>query len=294
MTVSICPKALRKFSNAIEKEIKAKPDIIYHYTSPSSLLSIIKNKEIWFSDVNFLNDETENSYIYLSLKEFIDSNKQLYNQNFCKYIEEFCDDCINDDGLFNVLYQKTYISSFSISKDSLNLWNYYTKNDNHIGYNIGLDTQKFIKYSNEGDLLSLQGKVIYGNEFLYLLFEKLLNDIYKKFLTIDITYQSMLRDELFFNFNRYSMFFKDKHFESEQEYRLVWVTDINAKLREFNGFYIPYQIYTIPARSIKSIIISPTQNHKIATLGVKKLVDNYLEKYEKEIKIEISKIPLRY
>lgn len=294
MTISVCPKALQKFSGDIRKEIQAKPDIIYHYTSPAALLSIIKNREIWFSDVKFLNDETENRYIYLTLKNFIDNNKTLYNKDFCEFIKEFCDDCINDDGGFNILYQNTYVLSFSMSKDSLSLWNYYTKNNNHIGYNIGFDKRMFIDFSNEGDLLSIQGKVIYGDEFLNSLFENLLSKVYKKYLELNIFYQSMLRDELFFNFNRYSMFFKDKHFESEQEYRLVWVTDKDAKLREFNGFYIPYQVYNVPARSIKDIIISPTQNHRMATLGVKNLVDNYLEKYENNINIEISNIPIRY
>ena len=187
------------------------------------------------------------------------------------------------------------MASFSLKEDELNLWNYYSKDKNHLGYNIGFNTQDFINYSNDGDLIDCFGQVIYGKDFLYEIFDKIIPNIYKIFINLDIINISMLLQDLSTAFLRFSMFFKDESFASEKEYRLVWNTDLQADIREYNGFYIPYQKYSIPVKSIKSFMISPTQNYNIAKLGMDELLNNHIAKvYANNITINKSRIPLRY
>ena len=38
------------------------PSILYHYTSQEGLLGIIKNREVWATDISYLNDTKEYKY----------------------------------------------------------------------------------------------------------------------------------------------------------------------------------------------------------------------------------------
>lgn len=296
MTISLCENELKYINEKIENEIYSTPEIIYHYTSPSALLSILKNKELWFSNIFFLSDSTEHKYIYLCLKNYIQENADKYNPIFSKQIAEFCDYFIGNNTKYpyhSVL--KTYVASFSVQEDELNLWNYYTKNDARIGYNIGFSTKEFLGYSNDGDLITYHGRVIYGKDLLYNIFDKIMPNIYNIYLPLDSIQISILLDDLFYALSKYSVFFKDESFSSEKEYRMVWESNSKVDLREHNGFYIPYQKYSIPVKSIRSFMVSPTQNDNLAKLGIEELLSNYLDaKYIDSIEINKSSIPLRY
>lgn len=296
MTISLCEQELGHFCDVINKEISCTPEIIYHYTSSNALLSIIQNKELWFSNIFFLNDSTENKYIYTCLKDYVNENTDKYNDSFCMFMTDFSDYFLESNvSKSHYVLPKTYVASFSIKEDELSLWNYYTKSNIYLGYNIGFNTKDFINYSNDGDLISYYGQVIYGKDLLNKIFDKIILDIYKIFVNLDLMHQSILFDDLAVAFNRYSMFFKDKSFSSESEYRIVWQTNNQAYLHERNGFFIPYQKYSIPIKSIRSIIISPTQNFNIAKLGIEELLYSCIDKkYTDTIKIKKSNIPLRY
>ena len=64
-------KYYKKFENSIKTENKT----IYHYTSSDSKCKILSNKCIWFSNANYLNDESERTYIYRLLKRRVEKHK---------------------------------------------------------------------------------------------------------------------------------------------------------------------------------------------------------------------------
>ena len=70
----------RSFMNVINKIIKNTNNVedIYHYTSQSAYLNIIKEKELWLSDIGTLNDPKEIIFglevIENYLKQRIDNN----------------------------------------------------------------------------------------------------------------------------------------------------------------------------------------------------------------------------
>lgn len=64
MTYDVCSDILNKYRENFYNSIEILPKKIYHYTSSTALLSIIKNKELWFTNSRFLNDKTEKRYIY--------------------------------------------------------------------------------------------------------------------------------------------------------------------------------------------------------------------------------------
>lgn len=77
-------KYYKKFENSIKTENKT----IYHYTSSDSKCKILSNKCIWFSNANYLNDESERTYIYRLLKRRVEKHK--LNDSFKKEVLEIC------------------------------------------------------------------------------------------------------------------------------------------------------------------------------------------------------------
>lgn len=84
------------------------PNNVYHYTSPQGIFDILRNKTLWFTDVQYLNDKSE--YIAPS-----------------------------DD-------KYRYVLSTSLNSDSIAMWNHYVKNNGYSGYNLGLKHNVLIQY----------------------------------------------------------------------------------------------------------------------------------------------------
>lgn len=191
-----------------------------------------------------------------------------------------------------------YVSSFSLNQDSLGLWNYYTKSSESIGYNIIFDTEKFLKYSNDGSLIKQYGKVIYDKNEQLTILNNLISNLYQRFQELgnNLTGQNMLFQEFAYLINEFSIFFKDTSFKQEEEFRFVWESSKNANIREYKNIFIPYLKYNIPIVSILGITISPTNQSNIVELGLQQLIQNYLYEKERNISYRIDKsdIPLRY
>ena len=271
---------------------------IYHYTSANGLNGILNSKKIWFSNTRFLNDEQERCYTYkLIIDEINKMPKSPLNEGLISYYDENSKEKNNVNT--NYFEYDYYIACFSNNKDSLSLWNYYTKSDNSTGYNIEFDKNELI---NNLDLtaMDIHGQVIYKENEQRELIKKILkryNEEYNKIKEDDIdsrlnmgTYMSLL-------ISFYSLFFKHPAFEHEEEYRIaIGKNSINnnkfkCKFRAYKDFFIPYFEKDFNKSCIKSITISPTQKQKITQESIKKMLS---EMSYKNIKVVNSDIPLRY
>ena len=301
MTYDVCDDILNKHREDFYKSIEILPKEIYHYTSSTALLSIIKNKELWFTNSRFLNDKTENRYIYLLINEYIEQNKNKFREEYYKEIKHLCYILTKDENEFcyNLFNEnQLYVSSFSLNQDSLGLWNYYTKSSESTGYNIIFDTEKFFKYSNDGSLIKQYGKVIYDKKEQLTILNSLITNLYQRFeeLGDNSTEQNMLFQDFACLVSEFSIFFKDISFKQEEEFRFVWESSKNANIREYKNIFIPYLKYSIPVVSILGITISPTNQSNIVKLGLQQLIQNYLYETERNVtyRIDESNIPLRY
>jgi len=207
-----------------------------------------------------------------------------------------------------------YSFSTSIDNDSLEMWNYYVKNGKYEGYNIGftfdgiMDCFKDIISSNSITLA--HGPVIYSRKEQESILEKIINtaDINlkdeKKRQSHDweengkLSYiQTQLGQIIGF-----CPFFKDSHFENEQEYRFfLEINYLDEKSKNIiteshflkNGLIIPCCDVTINKKNtIKTITISPIMEKMIAKIGVRSLLNQY--KYKYYIEINQSTVPIRY
>lgn len=278
-----------ELSNSVLEELSSNKgkENIYHYTGVVGFKSIIENSTLRFTDRFYLNDKSEGVYILELFRDNFDyivadtplnkeKDKLLYEIN--EYIEHIQE---KDFKIFQV--------SFSLNKDNLCMWNYYTKVNGIKGFNIGFDSsslcESIVNNINEEEEKPylLSGRIIYDKD-------NQLNKL-KKFVTL--MYNAILADEkeryvskpdekaISSFINRTNMileritllgvFFKKTCFAIEEEYRLavdLYVSDgkaanITEKIEYMckdNGFIMPYIDFRFDLKAVTEIVVSPTMD----------------------------------
>ncbi|MDQ7092111.1 DUF2971 domain-containing protein [Desulfosporosinus sp. PR] len=281
---------------------------VFHYTSAIALESIIRNKTLWVTKSDFLNDKTE--YMY-----GINLIKQVFMKNEYKYLNEKLLSIINRK--FRLYLARSYIFSTSENSDSVNLWGNYSK---HEGYNIGLSLNKifnrtwdmkvyvtgnkiiedgsiekhYIPRKDEHKSIEMYpGKVIYDSKMQ----ENTIVDIFNFLEHISEMFYSFCNTEkidkpgmnnLIWHYNNafgsaihillnQIKLFKNPVFAQDEEYRIIF--DVNSNLdvkkyRQFKGVFIPYievvfgESNDIRGLPIDSITIGPKNSLDIAAKGL--------------------------
>ena len=296
-------KCYNSFKDNLKNHIQTNKNELYHYTSSSGLKNILNSKKIWFSNVEYLNDEEEIYYTYKLAIDVANDLKATLNKNFYS-------DTISI--LEKYLKQKEsqeqprdyYVASFSEEKDSLSLWNYYTKSPNSVGYNICFTIKDIINSQIENLKSTFDtskiflGKIIYDPEQQKNIIKESLiafNNLYIK--EKDYKNCIMINMHYWFSIRDCSLFFKHPAFEQEKEFRVILpisncVKDNSSiKIRESGLFFIPYIEIGFESQNVISVTCSPTAKNQLIQAGVKKMLSAY--KYN-SIPVEISNIPLRY
>lgn len=301
----------QKHQKKITGEEFSKFEKIYHYTNPQSFHKILSSKKLWFSDVTYLNDESEVSYTYNLAKNLIYENKDILDQDFEKSIlEEINNKLIEKEpeSSWQYIHKRSfYIASFSNNPDNLLLWSYYTKNQKMAGYNIGFNKNIIHKISyvvlGRSKYFSW-GNVIYKKDIQNALLKDALLDYNT---LIEKTINKEDKKNIIDSFKGYlfvtSLFFKQDFFEQENEYRIVIDNYIDPllskeivyenKFREQNNFMIPYIEIDFIADDIESVTISPTIKQEYYQKSIKRMLVHY-DYYKASKNVSNSAIPLRY
>lgn len=211
-------------------------DVNYHYTSSSSLLSILKERNIRFTDAWFMNDKSEMTYFIDCLVGFLKENK-----GYPKCTETFEKLLLNGESLAS--YKKVDISTLrfytdidvfkdkklrqfvfclSESGDSLNMWNYYSHSNNYQGYNIGVNVKEFLKTLNRRSELSIDPYFIYYGKVIYTEQEQRqeIQDLCDSLEDDKLSPNQRIR-YLWDYITTYGLFYKNSAFKNEEEYRIV-------------------------------------------------------------------------
>ena len=230
-------------------------DIVYHYTSPSGVYNILKEKTLWFTDCQYLNDVGEFVYIRKPFREAykkIAKERGEANENLYDFIESFFASPYEDMGIIAIdnqlptnksigfKYHRYYVLCTSINSDTASLWNYYVKNGMYQGYNLGID-RHIVKewfarlcYTNK-QIDFMDGKVIYDkNKQIQMIYSKLKelltkydereNQIGGNWQLHDSNIESF-QEGLYDYIQQWKLFFKTPAFSSEEEYRFVLKVD---------------------------------------------------------------------
>lgn len=258
-------------------------EVNYHYTTSSSLLSILKGRNIRFTDAWFMNDKSEMTYFIDRLVDFLKENK-----GYSKCIEAFENLLLNGAPLesykkvdisilrfytdIEVLKDKKirqFIFCMSESSDSLNMWNYYSHSNNYQGYNIGVNVKEFLKTLNKRSELPIDPYFIYYGKVIYVEQEKKqeIRD-FCNFLENDDLPSRQRGRYLWEYITTYGLFYKDNAFKNEEEYRIV----ISVS---------------------EDILLSPTKEQKQESSSVLEVSEGVLKVVTKEQKTERDETVVR-
>ena len=283
---------------------------LYHYTSLNTLLTILKNKKLRFSNRLYLNDSSEGRYVIKICLEKIDEiwpNDSEYNK------ETFKDELCNLETHITNTQFNFFQVSLSLDEDSLTMWNYYAKGN---GTNLKLSEGPLINslkshlYNNSlGKLAFLHGRVVYDQTKQTEILKRLLLDFSR-------TKQYFNEWYLFTSWAILNVgtLFKHPQFEPEHEYRIAYniLSDVRLPNRcvslfkdsaknepycidvyERENMLVPYIDVDFNKDAVEGICVSPRLSSEYTIDGLKlALVSNEFD--VSKVKLKNSDIPLRF
>lgn len=275
------------------------PESLYHYTDMGSLNSIISNKELWFSDIRYLNDANELTYSYDIMKRVFDSvNASVYDENIKDLLYRL-ENSLRDQ-VFDL-----FTISFSEHRDELSQWRGYGKSSSAAA--IGFD----LRYCDcdlpvKPNLI----KIEYNEDRQIFLIKNLLEEYISLLKRFEGNQQIM--DRLIPICCRYfrkraldlSMRFKSRHWQTECEWRMVVPLRREDKLqrlrfRSASIGLVPYISSCLTAKAgsacgrlpLQSIVIAPGPHQVLLRQAVHDLIIRH--GYRFHTPVEMSDVPLR-
>ncbi|SCY74140.1 DUF2971 domain-containing protein [Butyrivibrio sp. INlla14] len=279
---------------------------LFHYTSVDGLKGIVDG-EFWITDREFLNDTKE---FHVASKVF----KELVKKN------------IKDRGVRNSIYKafdkelgtlqgekllpkdRCYVLSCSLDCDSILMWSEYS---NFMGYCMEFDAKQFMKAFD--DRITFQGKVVYSHDEQikivsdYIEHEMFSEDFDERTAHSwdELEKSDASKVDFFIKHVAnvcflYNMFFKYECFKQEHEYRFVIYGPpegiinppiIETSFRTKDNSIIPFVKMKLPKDiGLKRVVIGPINKSDISEKGLKV----YFNQKELKVKVERSKVPIRY
>ena len=302
-------------------------NILYHYTSPEALISILQqgkngnNRDVdtinfHFTKADSLNDKNEGKEFFKIYEETINQllKDKKISPEFYDFIHRIEHKNIfwwdESTSLYPYKECETYICSFSKGKDLLPMWNYYSKNSQYEGYNLGIRFEGKEQLSKAFLSLGIKGeinlfKVIYDKskiknvlyEFIFQLSKEcdLNNDSDKNNIDINVKMASTILKYIV----------KHNAFTHEEECRFVLnilkgscENKINYKTKK--GILIPYIDIRLQKKFLKEITIGPLIENETAENMLKFFLNQneYKIRYDNNtydgVLINKSEIPIRY
>lgn len=281
--------------------------IAYHYTNASSLISILRNKEVWLSNVRFMNDTSELRYA-VDLLRTTSSSKVYPDPVIASAVKEHISKHMIPK--LNERTSRQFVLSFSLDPDSLHLWNYYGKND---GYALAVNIEELMANVadhsvclKDGDDYTfsrysfMHGKVLYAPD----LQSQFTSEAIDTLMTLIQVGTTLRRDPdlrtyanalTSFAFILYAALYnmKSKLHEVENEYRIVVIPDSdysNVSFRDRQGLIVPYIQMGKVAKQIKKIVIGPKIHDSSATDGLHSCLEHGGFHH---VAVEMSKLEIR-
>lgn len=310
--------------------------IRFHYTSANALLSILNTYDkgygsVRFTDSRYMNDRSEHLFFVKRLLEFLDEHKndfsfclEVVNDLFLKNhtMEEYVSLQVAEleeaeIDIFSFTKSRKYLFCLSKEDDSLHMWNYYIRNGNYQGYNIGIRVYEFLKnFDNDNNdrkdpIKFYCGNVLYKKKEQDKEIEELCKTIEKYELKYGGVehYKQIAMMHLWIYTECYGLFYKDESFSDENEYRIVLQfeehlagvsvaeyfknsnSDIKYIFFERNGVLVPCLSVPLAKSAVEQITMAPILEKHIASESVKEFLEsnNY-----NGVEVKQSGIPIRY
>lgn len=294
---------------------------IYHYTSPNGVNSILYsdsgNIKLWASRFDCLNDASEGKIVMDIFNETC--KKMLKNKIISKELFDVVSTVrpsktrlikkwVNGELKISRPEYESYIISFSKNRDSLAMWNYYSKENKYEGYNIGFSPKNLTEYLensfSEKDVEVSLYPIVYNRDEQEMYIFKLLSKMQELY---DKQYENQIRAVVSEHLLEWNLIFKSEFFKHEEEVRIIidiakrtkngvlQPRPLKVNYRNNRGFEIPYIIVDIDKKLLKNICIGPLQcEEKYKTLQIEIINDKMNINGYSNVEISYSEIPIRY
>ena len=304
---------------------------LWHYTSANGFQGIVKNNKTLlfrFTRSDCLNDTSEGSYIDDLFQET--GLKMFHDRQISEEYYDIIKECKTDTKKFMSFPVPpsegcegksiacspdcdAFICCFSLSKDSLDMWRYYSKNDG--GYALKcvpliFEKQKYpdsFKYNENEFFGSLYGfRVVYEKALQTSMVTDILKNCYDAYLIgvpNEDTDAKNVRAIINLFLEQYQFIFKHPCFSTEDEYRFVYfrpkqqLDNLKSKMYDVKyanrkGVIVPY--IEIPIENanayLREVMISPLITDRFAV----ETAQDYLKScgFDK-CKVTASTLPVR-
>lgn len=289
------------------------PDkIVYHYTTLQGLLGITESKNIWATNILYLNDASELHYAKAIFREEL--------AEFRRAHPEFDKTTILDDSLghffletiednINALLPSQdlgfFVCSFSEECDLLSQWRGYCKNGN--GFSLGFSLNQLEIIARNAHYFMRQCLYDRGEQARKI--QKLLSNIAAKFGdeigNSEVKKEAwnekskMLLTDFIFEFIKLAPLLKHPKFAEEKEWRIIavfktTVASSRKKFRAGNTMVVPYIEVALPvdgtSLAIDKVYVGPTDESTLSAASVEMLLKSRNVKYSE---VRCSTIPYR-
>lgn len=298
--------------------MKRLAETIYHYTSSNGLHGILSSGVLYFTDSLFLNDRNERKNFYLLLREYLKTwnrdQREILLQRYFRQ-PDYITRCLEKTDPAQEEASRYFVLSCSTEKDSLPMWNYYTRSANAAGYNIHFETSSLIKQLKTHPVLEqlkagkqplLCRKVVYDEKVKRNALERVLERFSRQWERRESEEErGRLLSGLEQKFETMSLFYKDRAFAHEEEIRLV-IPSCNKKIhrlagsgenqpygfRQVRGAQTPYLALNVleKGKVITGVTAGPALDRETAVKGVEYML--YFYGFPQTCRV--SAVPLRY
>src|ERR1039458_6887781 len=310
----ICSAVETRFeeiSRAEAEDDDEPPDVLYHYTSAQGLLGIVRSRQIWSTNVLYLNDASELSHATGVLTSELETAPLKLRANagtFSMSIPWYSKDLTLDH----------FVASFCEDKDLLGQWRGYGSG---AGYSVGffsfalravaarsenndrgVCTLRKVKYDLDQQKLMIRTRIVALNEILEPVAEGLEPTYDEEFRRL-----VLLWNQIAASFHPTLALMKHAAFEGEKEWRLVrtlWkppvpTADWPVQFRVIGSRLVPYLsvAWDLPntppspeLRGLREVWCGPSENPELTEKVVRDLL---IAEHCWSVRVFRSQVPLR-
>lgn len=265
----------------------------YHYTDAQGLLGIIQNGRLWATDIRFLNDPSEGSFLPERLIALMESKTGGISDTEREIIRGLKKALCNPRANYS-----SFCASLSANGDLLSQWRGYGSFGN--GYAVGLSLGGGLPHPQ----IAAYYDVIYGDEGL----EELAFDLLDLFVSSFEKWKDIMFDEWAYTVSVLAKSFKDRSYSEEQESRLVCTyscdsndflqNELPLQFRARGSDLIPFIPMSLgllkdgeaPRLPIKRIVVGPGVDFDRNYVSINELLKAH--SYD-DVVVEPSAIPFR-
>ena len=234
------------------------PDTLYHYTSPEGALGIVKSGEVWASMIHYLNDSGEFKLALRLVQELIADAHELPDD--VRHL-------VNDEFISVVRSVAVFVFSLSAQKDLLSQWRAYSPNG---GYALGFSKDVLDAIVSEDNAALVP--CVYDDAKQRIILRPVVETLIRAAKELPEGADGLdLYRTVANEFTRTAAVIKDKSFEAEEEWRIIFgptgVDKAKTDARTAGSIVVPYlrcQIKRGGRYPIAECVVGPGQDVDLA------------------------------